>query len=83
MKFEELPGFMIFLFEEVSNEELLEAWRSNPFREESFEEFKENIRQETIQRSKSKEEIEQEANEAKDKALASLNKFDGGGQLGG
>ena len=59
--------------EEINEEKLWTIYLSNPYREGSFIEFKESVTGD----GRSKEIIENEANEAADKALEMLNHIGG------
>lgn len=81
MKFEELPEFIKYLFEETNNDQLWDIWKSNPFQEESYEDFKNRIMHKAVESTKTKSQVELEANIKKDNALSMLNKL-GGDALG-
>ncbi|WP_208560637.1 hypothetical protein [Marinilactibacillus kalidii] len=82
LRFKELPSFIVDLVENTNNDELLEIWMSNPLREGNFEEFKEQIMAKSIEKSKTKEQLESEAQLAKNRALEKLKKIDGGEHFG-
>lgn len=82
LTFKELPSFIVELVDSTNHDELWEIWMSNPLREGTFEEFKEEIMTKTIEKSKTKEQLEKEAQLAKNRALEKLTKIDGGEHFG-
>lgn len=81
MPFDELPDFIVYLFDQTTNDQIWEAWKSNPFREVSFEQYKESVLHEATEKAKPKEQIETEANRAKNNALNQLKNYSGGDQF--
>lgn len=77
MAYEQMPDFLSMLVEEMKDEKIYEAWKSNPFSEKPYKEFKEEVLAELTNKGRSKEEIESEAMEAKDKALQLLDRVGG------
>lgn len=75
MKFSALPSFLESMYQEINEEELWKIYLSNPFREGSFEDWK----QKAFGDGRTKEEIETEAKDAAVKALELLGgDFNGG-----
>ena len=60
------------MFKEMREETIWELWISNPFRENSFDDFKAEINRKTEDRSLSKSEKEAKALEGMNSALAML-----------
>lgn len=77
MAYEQMPDFLSMLVEEMKDEKIYEVWKSNPFSEKSYKEFKEEVLAELSNKGRSKEDIEFEAMEAKDKALQLLDRVGG------
>lgn len=77
MRLYELPEFLVYVFKETNNDELWEVWMANPFRDGNFEDFKREVIEEARERQKPKEQVEYEATQAAEKALANLNQFGG------
>ena len=75
IKFEKFSEFLSFMVQQQNDDELWEVWKSNPFKEGSFEDFKNGVVKEAQRRSKTKDEVELEAKDAANKALSSLNKY--------
>lgn len=82
MRFEELPTFIKTMYEEQVEDELKVIWLSNPFKETSFAEYKEMVMKEHFESLKTKEDVEQEAEEGMNRALNLLNTLGGEG-IGG
>ena len=60
------------MYQTIQDEELWELWISNPFRDGSFNAWKDSLNQD----NRSKEEIELTAKEGMKNALATLNGFE-------
>ncbi|MCH4167679.1 MAG: hypothetical protein LKF42_00370 [Streptococcaceae bacterium] len=73
MKWRDIEGFLSTMYEEQANDELWRIYLSNPFRDGSFNDFKQKI----IDDNKPKEQIEAEANTAAKNALDMLNRTGG------
>lgn len=74
LTFDDTIPFLLNLYNEVQEEKLWTIYLSNPYREQSFNEFKNSL----VGSGKSKEEIEKEAQHAAASALESLNIMDWG-----
>lgn len=77
--FQKVCDFLSTMYREHQNDELWRVYLSNPFRETSFNDWKDEV----VGSGKSKEQIETEAKTAADKALAMLNNTSGGAVNGG
>lgn len=75
MPWKAVPEFIMTLFEEELNERLWAIYLSNPYREGSFNDFK----QKTMDSNKSKEQVESEAQKAAKNALNMLDNMGGDG----
>ena len=73
LKWEAVPDFLTTLFEEEINDSLWRIYLSNPYREGSFNDFK----QKTIEENKPKEQVESEAQKAAQNALNMLDQIGG------
>ncbi|WP_271497325.1 hypothetical protein [Enterococcus sp. 5H] len=79
MRFSDLPEFIKTMYQEKLDDDLRENWLSNPFREKSFEEFKDDLLKEHADSLKTKTEVETEAVSGMNEALKLLNTLGGEG----
>lgn len=75
IKWEDLPEFLSVLFDGEFDDQLWQIYLSNPFRTDSFGDFKQKI----IESAKPKEQVETEAQKAAKNALAMLEDMGGDG----
>lgn len=61
MSLDQLVEFIPFFLEEMKEERYLEAWKSNPFQDKSFDEWKEEVEAQAIEERKTPQEKEEEA----------------------
>lgn len=73
LKWEAVPDFLMTLFDEELNDSLWRIYLSNPYREGSFNDFK----QKAIEENKPKEQVESEAQKAAQNALNMLDQMGG------
>ena len=73
MRWEAVPDFVTTLFDEELNDKLWTIYLSNPYREGSFNDFK----QKAVDSNKSKEQVESEAQKAAKNALNMLDNIRG------
>lgn len=83
LSFDELEPFIEVMYNQKFEDDLWEQYLSNPFREGSFSEFKEEaLSQIKTKDNRPKEVVEEEARIAEENALKILDGM-GGGKLGG
>ncbi len=75
IKWKDLPEFLSVLFDGEFDDQLWQIYLSNPFRTDSFVDFKQKI----IESAKPKEQVETEAQKAAKNALAMLEDMGGDG----
>ena len=77
MKFRELPEFITTMYEEQADDDLRAIWLANPFKDSSYNDFKNKAIEEHEADNKPKELVEFEAKSGMDKALDLLNSLGG------
>lgn len=74
IKWRDFPDFLSVMFEEMTDEKLWSMYIANPMRQNvSYNEFKEQM----LEKSKPKEQVESESQKAAESALRMLEKFGG------
>lgn len=74
IKWRDFPDFLSVMFEEMTDEKLWSMYVANPLLQKtSYNEFKEQA----IEKSKPKEQVESESQKAAESALRMLEKFGG------
>ena len=73
VKWRDVPEFLVTMFEEQTDDDLWRIYLSNPMREGTFNDFKQNI----IESSRPKAQVEHEAQAAAKNALDMLDRTGG------
>lgn len=82
MRLNELPQFIFTMYQERSEDDLKANWLSNPFREGTFNDYKEKVIKSYDDGRKSKVQIEVESQTAMNEALSLLDSLGGAGDGG-
>lgn len=77
MRFDELDTFIITMYKESEEDKLQSIWRSNPFQDKSYNEWKKELTSKHASKTKPKELVVAEANLGMEQALSMLDSMGG------